>query len=115
MSERRQTMVHEDEDWSPQPAAPASDLPPNALPSDAPAPSRRPPASETARLYPSDCAAFVSWCDAAARAPLPTDSNTITAELASLLDTLSYGPLMRRLAAIAHQRRQRGRAALWRM
>jgi hypothetical protein len=41
-SERRQAMTHKGEDLPPQPAAPASDLPPDALPlpSDAPVPSR---------------------------------------------------------------------------
>jgi hypothetical protein len=103
-------MAHEG-DPTPQPAAPASALPPNALPSAAPAPSRRPPAAETVRLYASDWAAFVAWCQAAARAPLPADPGTITAYLASLADTLPHGTLMRRLAAIADQHRQHGLAA----
>jgi hypothetical protein len=46
-----------------------------------------------------------------ARAPLPTDPDTITAYLASLADTPSHGTLMRRLAAIADQHRQFGLAA----
>jgi hypothetical protein len=104
-------MTHQGEDPIPQPAAPASARPPDALPSAAPSPSRRPPAAETVRLYASDWAAFVGWCQAAARAPLPTDADTITAYLASLADTLSHGTLMRRLAAIADQHRQHGLAA----
>jgi site-specific recombinase XerD len=103
-------MAHE-ADATPQPAAPASVLSRDALPPAAPAPSRRPPAAETVRLYASDWAAFVSWCHAAARAPLPADPDAITAYLASLADTLSYGTLMRRLAAIADQHRQHGLAA----
>jgi hypothetical protein len=37
--------------------------------------------------------AFVSWCQVAARAPLPVDHDTITAYLTSLTDTQSYGTL----------------------
>jgi hypothetical protein len=45
------------------------------------------------------------------RRALPADPDTITAYLASLAETMSYGTLMRRLAAIAHQHRQHGFAA----
>jgi site-specific recombinase XerD len=96
----------QDGDPTPQPVVSAS-----ALPSDADAAARRPPAAETVRLYASDWTAFVRWCPAAARAPLPADPDTITAYLASLAETMSYGTLMRRLAAIAHQHRQHGLAA----
>jgi integrase len=106
MSERRQAMTHKGEDLTPQPAAPAS-----ALPSDAPAPSRRPPAAETVRLYASDWAAFVAWCHEAQPSPLPAAPDTITAYLTSVAATLSHGTLMRRLAAIADQHRQHGLAA----
>jgi hypothetical protein len=94
-----------------QQAAPASVLPPNALSSNAPVPVRRPPAAETVRLYASDWAAFVAWCHEAQLTPLPADSDTVTAYLTSLADTLSYGTLLRRLAAIADQHRQYGLAA----
>jgi hypothetical protein len=106
MSDWRRAMAHEGEGPTPRPGAPAS-----ALPSDASAPSRRPPAAEMVRLYASPWAAFVSWCHAAARAPLLADPDTVTAYLLSLADTPSYGSLMRRLAAIADQHRQHRLAA----
>jgi integrase len=43
--------------------------------------------------------------------PLPADPDTVTAYLVSLAETLSYGTLMRRLAAIADQHRQYGLVA----
>jgi hypothetical protein len=82
-------------------AAPQQTARASTLASDAPAPSRQRPAAETMRLYANDWAAFVSWCKAAARVPLPADPDTVTAYLASLADTLNHGTLMRRLAAIA--------------
>jgi hypothetical protein len=58
MSERRQAMTHRGEDLTSRPATPTSALPPDALPSDAPAPSWRSLAAETVRLYASDWAAI---------------------------------------------------------
>jgi site-specific recombinase XerD len=84
---------------------------PNALPSGAAVPARRPPAAETVRLYAGDWAAFVGWCHEAQLSPLPADPDTVTAYLTGLADTLSYGTLMRRLAAVADQHRQHGLAA----
>src|ERR1700759_5369677 len=42
----------------------------------------------SARLYTSDWVAFVSWCEAAGRSPVPVDPDTVTAYLTSLADTL---------------------------
>jgi hypothetical protein len=67
----------------------------------------KPPVPETARLYASDWAAFVAWCQQAGATPLPAAPATVAAYLAAL-PQLSPGALARRCAAIAHQHRQAG-------
>ena len=64
-------------------------------------------APETARLYASGWAAFVSWCRAARVAPLPAEPQTVAAYLATL-GHLRPGAAARRLAAISDQHRRAG-------
>ncbi len=64
-------------------------------------------APETARLYASGWAAFVTWCRAAHVAPLPAEPQTVAAYLATL-GHLSPGAAARRLAAISDQHRRAG-------
>jgi hypothetical protein len=55
------------------------------------------------RRYASDWAAIVRWCYETQFSPAPADPDTN--HLLSPADRLSYGTLMRRLAAIADQHR----------
>jgi len=64
-------------------------------------------APETARLYASGWAAFVTWCRAARVSPLPAEPRTVAAYLATL-GHLSPGAATRRLAAISDQHRRAG-------
>ena len=64
-------------------------------------------APETARLYASGWAAFVTWCRTARVAPLPAEPRTVAAYLATL-GHLSPGAAARRLAAISDQHRRAG-------
>jgi site-specific recombinase XerD len=80
------------------------------VPSTVPSP-RPAPATETVRLYASDWAAFVAWCNLAGTAPLPASPATVAAYLASVGEQLSAGALARRAASIAAQHRQHGLAS----
>ncbi len=64
-------------------------------------------APETARLYASGWAAFVTWCRAARVSPLPAEPQAVAAYLATL-GHLSPGAAARRLAAISDQHRRSG-------
>ena len=77
----------------------------------APAPARRPPAAETARLYATDWAGFAAWCHASGCAALPATPATVAAFLAATGATLSGGALGRRAAAIAYHHRAAGLTA----
>ena len=74
-------------------------------------PPRPAPAAETVRLYASDWAAFVAWCDLAGAVPLPAVPATVAIYLAAVGEQLSAGALARRAAAIAAQHRQHGLAS----
>lgn len=78
-----------------------------------PAPgARKNLSAETARLYAGDWAIFVTWCRGTSMPSLPATAAAVAAHLsAAAAGKLGPGVLARRVAAIAHQHRQRGFAA----
>ena len=67
--------------------------------------------AETARLYAGDWAIFVTWCRDSGMPSLPATAAAVAAHLTAVAVKLGPGVLARRVAAIAHQHRQRGLAA----
>lgn len=77
-----------------------------------PAPcARKDLSAETARLYAGDWTIFVTWCRDSGVPSLPATAATVAAHLTAATVRLGPGVLARRVAAIAHQHRQRGFAA----
>ena len=74
-----------------------------------PAPgARKNLSAETARLYAGDWAIFVAWCRDSGVPSLPATAATVAAHLTAAAGKRGHGVLARRVAAIAHQHRQRG-------